>query len=256
MNNVTLWSVNWNQQKALELMLRSYIMHNYNHEPLNVMIVDNGSTDGSREWLEENGIPFLSLQRNVGHERALQFSYNMINTPLAMLCDSDIKFKFSIEPYIQLLNEFDSVGEVIEGEEYDGHPLMPRVAPWFHLFKIQKMKDLGVCCWRGTDAWQYDVGSWYYDKMKELGLKNYRISKPFYEQVGGDYGRYFHFSQVSTDSSIHGVSSEVSARRNHIFDEVRDMPKTADFRAMLSGINEQWGNDKIDKEIEKGWVCP
>ena len=58
-DDVSLLMVNWNGRAVMELALKSYVKQHYRGEKLKLGLIDNFSTDGSKEWLIENGIPFL-----------------------------------------------------------------------------------------------------------------------------------------------------------------------------------------------------
>lgn len=71
MQDITLVSVSWNNKTVMELMLKSFVKHHYKGEPLKLLLVDNGSDDGSKEWLKENKIPFYDFIINLGMNNLL-----------------------------------------------------------------------------------------------------------------------------------------------------------------------------------------
>lgn len=249
MNNITLWTVNWNQQKALELLLRSYALHHHTGTPLPSMIVDNGSTDGSKEWLREMGIPFFDLAKNAGHEHALNFSFNRIQTEKVLLVDSDIKFKASVQDYGAIIKDnCISVGELMENQFYGPDALKPRICPWFWMFDIQKMRDRGVTTFRDTGDWTYDTGSWLWEKMQKNGFTNHNIKRLSQNSLGSDYERYFHFSQVSTADA----NSEVRGRREQIAREAEAL-KSRSLAGVFAGETAHMHAGEIDRRISEGY---
>src|SRR5882762_7924700 len=84
--------VNWNQKVALELMLKSFIVHHYKGNPLELIVVDNGSSDGSKEWVKENKIPAIFINANIGHEQALNYIFPLLKQEIILFADSDIEF--------------------------------------------------------------------------------------------------------------------------------------------------------------------
>ncbi len=251
MNDVTLWTVNWNQKNALELLLRSYLKF-HPETPIKTLIVDNNSSDDSRQFLKQNQIPFFGLDRNVGHEMALQFSMSMIKTKYALLVDSDIRFQESIQQYFDLLKDnVVSVGELLSAQEYDGTPLKPRVGAWFILFDIEKLREKGIRRFRGTGDWTYDTGSWFWEKIRESGFTNHHIHGNF-SPIGTDYGRFFHYSQLSNDTEKHGLTPEVAMRRADVIEQLKSLPKDS-LAGMFEGENRNWSNSEIDQHVEGVW---
>lgn len=55
----------------------------------NVLVVDNGSTDGSVEWLKEHEVPALFLDRNTGFSGAVNRGIRAASTPYVLLLNND-----------------------------------------------------------------------------------------------------------------------------------------------------------------------
>ncbi len=262
METVTLLSVNWNQQPAMELMLRSYTKHHYTGIPLHLMLVDNGSTDGSKEWLRENNIPFLDIAQhtfppyaNAGHERAINFAYNKVQTQYVLLADSDIEFQTNIHTYLPLLTETGiSIGELWEHHNYEGHELKPRILPWFWVFDIQLMKGKGTHAFRGDGCtdWTYDVGAWYWEKMKNLGFTNHNLTHVVSPHGWWQYDKFIHYGQIST-APEYLPGTDVVARRKHIVNHVKTYQDVS-LKNVFIGHNEYWSTEFLERQMEKGWA--
>ena len=56
-----------------------------------VLVVDNGSTDGSVEWLKKKGIPSVFLKENTGFSGAVNTGIRMADTPYVILLNNDTK---------------------------------------------------------------------------------------------------------------------------------------------------------------------
>lgn len=67
-----------------------------------ILVVDNGSTDGSAEWLKEKKIPAIFLETNTGFSGAVNAGIQAVKTPYVILLNNDT------EP------EPDFVGELIK----------------------------------------------------------------------------------------------------------------------------------------------
>jgi glycosyltransferase involved in cell wall biosynthesis len=60
-----------------------------------LLVVDNGSTDGSVEWLAAEGVDVMRLRQNVGHGPALDLGFLKVRTTVAVALDIDA---FPISP--------------------------------------------------------------------------------------------------------------------------------------------------------------
>ncbi len=61
--------------------------------PIEVIAVDNGSTDGSREWLlEQRDITVLSMHTNLGAPTARNRGLAHVNGEYVLFCDNDVVF--------------------------------------------------------------------------------------------------------------------------------------------------------------------
>jgi glycosyltransferase involved in cell wall biosynthesis len=223
MEDVTLISVNWNQKEAMELLLKSYVKNHYEGEKLKLILVDNGSTDGSWEWLKENKIPCVRLSENIGHERAINFVYDEIKTKYALLTDTDVEFLDNVHNYIYYFNDScKAAGELITGDNL-GSPVKQRIGAWFFLWDIQAMKEKGVNIFRDESVtdWSYDVASWYTEQFFNAGFTHHNIERQTghidYDILGMRYGTHIHFGKVSWNLENHKDRiTEVIARRNYI----------------------------------------
>lgn len=54
-----------------------------------ILVVDNGSSDGSAEWLKERGIPSIFLESNTGFSGAVNVGIREAKTPYVLLLNND-----------------------------------------------------------------------------------------------------------------------------------------------------------------------
>ena len=54
-----------------------------------VLVVDNGSTDGSVQWLREQGIPSIFLDHNTRFPGAVNVGIRAADTPYVLLLNND-----------------------------------------------------------------------------------------------------------------------------------------------------------------------
>ena len=102
----------------------------------NVFVIDNGSSDGSVEFLENNEISSLLLSENIGHENAINLVYPKIKTKYALFLDTDIEFFCNVyEKYLPFLNDTCKLaGDYITGDQLN-EPVKPRVGAWFNAYR-------------------------------------------------------------------------------------------------------------------------
>ncbi len=76
----------WNSARLLPACLGSLREQDV---PLELMVVDNGSTDGSLAYLEREGVPHLSLPENVGFARAMNLGAARVQAELVLSLNAD-----------------------------------------------------------------------------------------------------------------------------------------------------------------------
>ena len=85
---VTIVIVNWNTHAVTRDMLRA--VQQFTPGDVEIMIVDNGSVDDSRQWLRsETSVRFVPLPANVGHAVALDIATLLSRTSTVVTLDSD-----------------------------------------------------------------------------------------------------------------------------------------------------------------------
>ena len=83
----TIIIVNWNTLPVLRDTIAAVKLLTPGHVP--ITIVDNGSTDGSKEWLKTQDVNLIALPINVGHSIALDLAFYACETDIAVTLDSD-----------------------------------------------------------------------------------------------------------------------------------------------------------------------
>jgi GT2 family glycosyltransferase len=76
----------WNSVELLPACLESLRGQGM---PLELMVVDNGSGDGSIEYLRSNGIPYVTLPRNVGFAAAMNLGVARTSAPAILALNAD-----------------------------------------------------------------------------------------------------------------------------------------------------------------------
>jgi glycosyltransferase involved in cell wall biosynthesis len=84
----TVVTVNWNSLSYLRVLLRA--LERYGPRGIRVIVVDNGSTDGSREFLRERpDVRLVRLRGNPGHATGLNVGFLSARTEFVVALDVD-----------------------------------------------------------------------------------------------------------------------------------------------------------------------
>lgn len=112
--NVAIIIVNWNGGDFLKRSLES-VAQFPPHVDYEVVVVDNASTDGSREWLESLGdsVCLIANAENVGFGRANNQAFAATEAPLLFLLNSDAEVhEGAIDRLVATLREDERIGAV------------------------------------------------------------------------------------------------------------------------------------------------
>lgn len=86
-SKVTIIIPNYNGLKFMEPCFAA--LDGQSEKCFEVLVVDNGSTDGSAEWLREHGIPAVFLKENTGFSGAVNIGIRQARTPYVILLNND-----------------------------------------------------------------------------------------------------------------------------------------------------------------------
>ncbi len=84
---VTIIIPNYNGAHFMEPCLEA--LKNQRCQDFQVLVVDNGSTDGSVEWLKEHQVPSIFLAENTGFSGAVNAGIRAARTPFVILLNND-----------------------------------------------------------------------------------------------------------------------------------------------------------------------
>ena len=80
---------NYNGLSFMELCFEA--LEKQTTKDFKILVVDNGSTDGSVEWLKEREIPSIFLPENTGFSGAVNVGIRAADTPYVILLNNDTK---------------------------------------------------------------------------------------------------------------------------------------------------------------------
>ena len=87
MKKVTIVIPNYNGLKFMEPCMAA--LDKQLCRDFDILVVDNGSTDGSVEWLKEHEIPSIFLEKNTGFSGAVNVGIKASKTPYVILLNND-----------------------------------------------------------------------------------------------------------------------------------------------------------------------
>lgn len=146
---VTVIIPNYNGKVFLESCLAA--LRKQKCRSFQILVVDNGSTDESVEWLKEQGIPAICLETNTGFSGAVNTGIRAARTPYVLLLNNDT------EP------EPDFVGELLKSIRRS-KKIFAVSSKMIQLYNKELMDDAGD---------MYSVAGWAYQRGVGQSSKEY-----------------------------------------------------------------------------------
>ncbi len=241
MKKVTIVIPNYNGLKFMEPCMAA--LDQQLCRDFELLVVDNGSTDGSVEWLKEQGLPSIFLGTNTGFSGAVNVGIRAAKTPYVILLNNDTE----AEP--------EYVGELLKAIE--ASPKIFSVSPkMIQLYHKELMDDAGdmysIMGWAyqrgvGQEIERYDrpchifsscagaaiyrrevfeeIG--YFDEMHFAYLED--IDVGYRAKIAGYYNLYcpsarvFHVGSGTSGSKYNSFKVKLAAR-NNVYLNYKNMP--------------------------------
>ena len=81
-----------------------------NYRDFDILVVDNGSEDGSAQWLREREIPTLFMGENTGFSGAVNAGIRAVSTPYVILLNNDTEpFPDYVGELVRCMDRFPDV---------------------------------------------------------------------------------------------------------------------------------------------------
>jgi GT2 family glycosyltransferase len=158
---VTVIIPNYNGLKFMEPCFRA--LEAQSDKNFELLVVDNGSVDGSVEWLEKQGIPAVFLDKNTGFSGAVNVGISRAKTPYVILLNNDT------EP------EPDYVKELVRAIERS-----PKIfsvsSKMIQLYHKELMDDAGD---------MYSILGWAYQRGVGQSSRGYGKARTVFSACGG-----------------------------------------------------------------------
>jgi GT2 family glycosyltransferase len=133
MKKVSVVILNWNGKTLMEQFLPSVLAHT-SGTLAEIMVADNGSTDGSAEMLREKfpSVRLLLFDRNYGFAEGYNRAMSAVETPYAVLLNSDVEVTpHWLDEPLRTLDEHPDVAGV-----------QPKISSWKHR---ERFEYAGAC---------------------------------------------------------------------------------------------------------------
>ena len=158
---VTVVIPNYNGLKFMEPCFKA--LEAQSDKNFELLVVDNGSTDGSVEWLKDRNIPSVFLEKNTGFSGAVNVGIRHAKTPYVILLNNDT------EP------EPDYVKELVHA--MDRSPKIFSVSSkMIQLYHKELMDDAGD---------MYSILGWAYQRGVGQSIKGYQTARSVFAACAG-----------------------------------------------------------------------
>ena len=119
----TVLTVNWNTLEYLRIVLQA--LDRFSPPQIEIIVVDNGSTDGSREFLRQAGVRCIRIPINLGHGPAMDIATTFVRTEYFVTLDIDA-YPVSSDWLDVLRGHLEAGNQVVGGRLYRSfaHPSM------------------------------------------------------------------------------------------------------------------------------------
>lgn len=178
---------NWNSRGYLARCLESLAEQDVAFE---LLVIDNGSSDGSVEWMRKQGIPHVALPTNSGFAPAVNLGAARTTAPAVFALNADTRLEPGcLRRLLEALGERPDLGGVqpcILQEEADGP---------------HRIYSAGQSLTRDGRGYEFDAGelrrSARYERSEIFGVCGAAclLRRELFSQLGGYDERYFAFCE-------------------------------------------------------------
>lgn len=241
MKKATIIIPNYNGLKFMEMCMSA--LEKQTCKDFEILVVDNGSTDGSVEWLKENEIPSIFLPENTGFSGAVNVGIKASKTPFVILLNNDTEAK---EGYVEaLIREIERSPKIFSvspkmiqlyhNELMDDGGDMYSIMGWAYQRGVgQEIERYNRACnvfsaCAGAAIYRREVFEeiGYFDEMHFAYLED--IDVGYRAKIAGYYNRYcpsaeiYHVGSGTSGSKYNEFKVRLAAR-NNVYLNYKNMP--------------------------------
>lgn len=241
MKKVTIIIPNYNGLHFMEPCMQA--LENQTFQDFDLLVVDNGSSDGSAAWLKEHNIPSIFLEENTGFSGAVNVGIRAAKTPYVILLNNDTEAEpMYVEELVKAIEQSERIFSV-----------SPKMVQMYHKELIDDAGDMySIMGWAyqrgvGQEIGRYDkpchvfsacagaaiyrrevfdeIG--YFDEMHFAYLED--IDVGYRAKIAGYYNRYcpqavvYHVGSGTSGSKYNSFKVKLAAR-NNIYLNYKNMP--------------------------------
>lgn len=154
--------LSYNGKHLLEDSISSYLANDYSN--FEVVVIDNGSTDGTKEWIEQNypEVFVLRTEKNLGYSGGfnlgLDYAFNKKNADYVLITNNDVKADSKVITELVKVAETDQKIGFVTGKVYyyDNPNTLQTVGKYEDLIR-----------WNGEHIGNKEVDVGQYDEISE-----------------------------------------------------------------------------------------
>lgn len=241
MKKVTIIIPNYNGLVFMETCLKA--LEKQTCRDFDLLVVDNGSTDGSAQWLKEHAIPSVFLAENTGFSGAVNVGIRAAETPYVILLNNDTE---AAPEYVEeLLKAIERSPGIFS--------VSPKMVQMYHRELMDDAGDMySIMGWAyqrgvGQETWRYDrpcrvfsacagaaiyrravfeeIG--FFDEMHFAYLED--IDVGYRAKIAGYENRYcpsavvYHVGSGTSGSKYNSFKVRLAAR-NNVYLNYKNMP--------------------------------
>lgn len=241
MKKATIIIPNYNGLKFMEMCMSA--LEKQTCKDFEILVVDNGSTDGSVEWLKEHEIPSIFLPENTGFSGAVNVGIKASKTPFVILLNNDTEAK---EGYVEaLIREIERSPKIFSvspkmiqlyhKELMDDGGDMYSIMGWAYQRGVgQEIERYNRACnvfsaCAGAAIYRREIFEeiGYFDEMHFAYLED--IDVGYRAKIAGYYNRYcpsaeiYHVGSGTSGSKYNEFKVRLAAR-NNVYLNYKNMP--------------------------------
>ena len=232
---------NYNGLKFMDECIRSLNAQTYPN--FRTLVVDNGSTDGSVEWLKEHQIDTIFLPENTGFSGAVNVGIKAADTPYVLLLNNDVRVdEYFVAEMVRAIGQSERIFSVSSRMIQMYHPDrlddagdMYSLLGWAYqrgvgrdLTHYRRSSRVFSAC-AGAAIYRREVFEeiGYFDEMHFAYLED--IDVGYRAKIAGYYNRYcpsakvFHVGSGTSGSKYNSFKVKLAAR-NNVYLNYKNMP--------------------------------
>ena len=232
---------NYNGLKFMDECIRSLNAQTYPN--FRTLVVDNGSTDGSVEWLKEHQIDTIFLPENTGFSGAVNVGIKAADTPYVLLLNNDVRVdEYFVAEMVRAIGQSERIFSVSSRMIQMYHPDwlddagdMYSLLGWAYqrgvgrdLTHYRRSSRVFSAC-AGAAIYRREVFEeiGYFDEMHFAYLED--IDVGYRAKIAGYYNLYcpsakvFHVGSGTSGSKYNSFKVKLAAR-NNVYLNYKNMP--------------------------------